>query len=168
MTRSVTGVVGSPGLTAEPQGDTTRRRVLWGMIGSGAAVALAPLLAAPTSAGREKPEYTRFDETYRGRRISGDARGAGRSDGSPPAAWHVTVDGQPLHLMRRADGSWMTMIDHYQSYPTPLAAARAAVDELGTTARPGVPGAGGSRMEGSGLPSGRTGSEEDHSIGVHT
>jgi hypothetical protein len=33
--------------------------------------------------------------------------------------------------MRRADGSWLSMVDHYRSYPTPLEAARAAVDELG-------------------------------------
>jgi hypothetical protein len=32
--------------------------------------------------------------------------------------------------MRRADGSWISMVDHYESYPTPLAAARAAVDVL--------------------------------------
>ncbi len=32
--------------------------------------------------------------------------------------------------MRRADGSWLSMIDHYRSYATPLAAARGAVDEL--------------------------------------
>ncbi|CAM5647878.1 hypothetical protein SVIOM74S_02697 [Streptomyces violarus] len=43
----------------------------------------------------------------------------------------MTVDGRPLHLMRRADGSWLSMVDHYRSYPTPLAAARGAVDELG-------------------------------------
>jgi hypothetical protein len=31
----------------------------------------------------------------------------------------------------RADGGWLSMVDHYRSYPTPLEAARAAVDELG-------------------------------------
>ena len=33
--------------------------------------------------------------------------------------------------MRRADGTWLSMVDHYRSYATPLEAARAAVDELG-------------------------------------
>src|SRR5437879_12504163 len=33
--------------------------------------------------------------------------------------------------MRRADGTWLTMVDHYSSYRTPLEATRAAVDELG-------------------------------------
>ncbi|MER7900815.1 tyrosinase family oxidase copper chaperone [Streptomyces sp. NPDC096046] len=46
----------------------------------------------------------------------------------------------PLRLMRRADGSWMSMVDHYQSCATPLAAARAAVDELDPGARLGRPG----------------------------
>ncbi|MFC8738488.1 tyrosinase family oxidase copper chaperone [Streptomyces sp. NPDC057176] len=70
-----------------------------------------------------------FDETYRGRRIRGIRSAAGRALGA--GTWHVTVDGRPLHLMRRADGSWLSMVDHYRSYPTPLAAARGAVDELG-------------------------------------
>jgi hypothetical protein len=33
--------------------------------------------------------------------------------------------------MRRADGTWLSMVDHYRSYATPLDAARAAVDQLG-------------------------------------
>jgi hypothetical protein len=33
--------------------------------------------------------------------------------------------------MRRADGTWISMVDHYASYPPPLAAARGAVDVLG-------------------------------------
>jgi hypothetical protein len=37
--------------------------------------------------------------------------------------------------MRRADGTWLSMVDHYCSYPTPLEAARAAVDELGSGQR---------------------------------
>ncbi len=34
--------------------------------------------------------------------------------------------------MRCADGGYVTPIDHYESCPTPLAAVRAAVDEMGT------------------------------------
>ncbi|MFF8831740.1 tyrosinase family oxidase copper chaperone [Streptomyces sp. NPDC015131] len=60
-----------------------------------------------------------FDEMYRGRHIRSDARYGAR------------IDGRPLHLMRCAGGGYLTPVDHYQAYDTPLAAARAAVDELG-------------------------------------
>ena len=116
---------------AEPPGwRATRRRVLACL----AALALAPVLAAsraPRAAqGSGRAAESAFDEIYRGRRIRGallPAQGCG-ADGR---AWQVTVDGRPLHLMRRSDGSWLSMVDHYRSYPTPLAAARAAVDEMG-------------------------------------
>jgi hypothetical protein len=85
--------------------------------------------AHPGPHGEDSAGSTSFDETYRGRRIRGVRSAAGRAVGA--GTWHVTVDGRPLHLMRRADGSWLSMIDHYRSYPTPLAAARGAVDELG-------------------------------------
>ncbi|WP_328942836.1 tyrosinase cofactor [Streptomyces sp. NBC_00250] len=64
-----------------------------------------------------------FDEMYGGRRILGFSG----PEGEPVAL----VDGRPLHLMRCADGGYVTPIDHYESCPTPLAAVRAAVDELG-------------------------------------
>lgn len=84
-----------------------------------------PVRAAARPVGG--PETAAFDETYRGRRVRGvrsaDGTGAG-------GAWHVTVDGRPLHLMPRADGTWLSVVDHSRSYPTPLEAARAAVDEL--------------------------------------
>ncbi|MCX5401528.1 tyrosinase family oxidase copper chaperone [Streptomyces sp. NBC_00102] len=77
-------------------------------------------------------------ETYRGRtiRVRPGAPGGGAAPGvrAASAAFHpeVTIDGAPLHLMRRADGSYLSMVAHYESHPTPLAAARAAVDVLGT------------------------------------
>lgn len=123
----------------------TRRQLMRGLLAPALAVTLAPLVAASRpsqaatghGAGPARPEphdvepaeSTSFDETYRGRRIRGIRSAAGRAVGA--GTWHVTVDGRPLHLMRRADGSWLSMIDHYRSYPTPLAAARGAVDELG-------------------------------------
>ncbi|MEU5755244.1 tyrosinase family oxidase copper chaperone [Streptomyces sp. NPDC047853] len=124
----------------------TRRQMMRGLLAPALAVSLAPLVAASrpsraaaTGAGgqpaRPEPRIEEaaggasFDETYRGRRIRGIRSAAGRAVGA--GSWHVTVDGRPLHLMRRADGSWLSMIDHYRSYPTPLAAARGAVDELG-------------------------------------
>ncbi|MFI7391645.1 tyrosinase family oxidase copper chaperone [Streptomyces tendae] len=85
--------------------------------------------AVESAESADGAESTAFDETYRGRRIRGIRSAAGRALGA--GTWQVTVDGRPLHLMRRADGSWLSMVDHYRSYPTPLAAARGAVDELG-------------------------------------
>ncbi|MGW7071160.1 tyrosinase family oxidase copper chaperone [Streptomyces sp. NPDC054855] len=70
-----------------------------------------------------------FDEVYAGRHIRGSRAASGHQH--PDESWDITVDGRPLHLMRRADGGYLSMIDHYQSYPTPLIATRRAVDELG-------------------------------------
>ncbi|MFG2884003.1 tyrosinase family oxidase copper chaperone [Streptomyces sp. NPDC048297] len=103
-----------------------------GLLASVAALALAPVVAAsrPLPVSSYGPGGTSFDEVYRGRRIQGylvPVAGRKRVDGD----WEITVDGRLLHLMRRADGSWMSMIDHYTSYRTPLEATRAAVDEIG-------------------------------------
>ncbi|MEU8759810.1 tyrosinase family oxidase copper chaperone [Streptomyces sp. NPDC048659] len=81
----------------------------------GPATAAGPAVAASAAL---------FDEMYAGRRI----QGLPGPDGEPLAL----VDGRPLHLMRCADGGFVTPIDHYESCPTPLAAVRAAVDGLGT------------------------------------
>ncbi|MEU5979837.1 tyrosinase family oxidase copper chaperone [Streptomyces sp. NPDC047315] len=90
------------------------------------------------------PVAERFAETYQGRRIEGSATvlvPASRSTGVAPAsaAGHaaehtveVRIDGRPLHVMRRADGSYLSAVNHYESFPTLRAAARAAVDDLGT------------------------------------
>ncbi|MBT2448747.1 hypothetical protein J7F03_16940 [Streptomyces sp. ISL-43] len=100
----------------------TRRAVLrtafTAAVFAGTAAALAPVLRA------RRPRQTLTpapltEETYRGRHIAVDLAG-------------VRIDGRPLHVMRRADGSYLSGINHFQSYGTPLELARAAVDELGT------------------------------------
>ncbi|MGR4849993.1 tyrosinase family oxidase copper chaperone [Streptomyces sp. LARHCF252] len=135
--------------TSSARREVTRREVTRGL----RVCAFAAALAAPVGAGlwpqRLGPEGVRkdtaFAETYRGRRI-----GVAWTPPNGPAGqgrWHVTVDGRLLHLMRRADGTWLSMVDHYCSYRTPLEAARAAVDALGPGQRlrepaPGPEGAG--------------------------
>lgn len=141
-------------------GNGSRRDVLRGLLAAAVAAVLAPLVTASRpsrepagsgagfDAGFEAEFADGFDEMYGGCRIRGckeeeqekevaadGVRSAGLARTAAAGSWRVTVDDRPLHLMRRADGGYLTMIDHYQSYPTPLAAARAAVDELGGTLR---------------------------------
>ncbi|MFE6621643.1 tyrosinase family oxidase copper chaperone [Streptomyces sp. NPDC008086] len=114
----------------------TRREVARVLLAS-AAVALAPVVTAsrPARPADVQPDTgTPFDETYRGRRIQGAPLPL-QGLSALGAEWQVTVDGRPLHLMRRADGSWLSMVDHYSWYRTPLEATRAAVDELGPLRR---------------------------------
>ncbi|MEW2154334.1 tyrosinase family oxidase copper chaperone [Streptomyces sp. NPDC007189] len=108
----------------------SRRDMARRLLGSAAALAVAPLVAAARPAPSAKSPARAFDETYRGRHIQGvPVSAASRELGGQD--WRITVDGRPLHLMRRADGTWMSMVDHYTSYRTPLEATRAAVDEIG-------------------------------------
>ncbi|MET8170029.1 tyrosinase cofactor [Streptomyces sp. NPDC005329] len=112
--------------------ELSRRRALT----AAAVVAGAPLLAVPTARAAEhdhdshgspgSPEA--FDEVYKGRRIQG--RTAGGSGHHHGGGYGVYVDGVELHVMRNADGTWISVVSHYDPVPTPRAAARAAVDEL--------------------------------------
>jgi hypothetical protein len=80
---------------------------------AGTAGALSPLLRASRTTA---PAFTA--ETYGGRRLVHGPDWA-------------TIDGRALHLMPRADGGFVSAVDHFTPYPTAGAAARAAVDELG-------------------------------------
>ncbi|ALV37709.1 tyrosinase cofactor [Streptomyces sp. CdTB01] len=82
--------------------------------------------AAPAASHHDSPEP--FDEVYKGRRIQGrPASGPMHHHGD---GFEVLVDTVPLHVMRNADGTWISVVSHYAPVPTPRAAARAAVDEL--------------------------------------
>ncbi|MFF2137347.1 tyrosinase family oxidase copper chaperone [Streptomyces sp. NPDC058193] len=142
-----TGPSGEPASTARPARRAVLRTVFTAAAVAGTGGALAPVLVhgpqSPSpSPGRDAVGPERFSERYKGREISGSAapvvpagaqshaRGAGAS-----AAGHgidVRVDGRALHVMRRADGSYLSTVNHYESFPTLLETARAAVDELGT------------------------------------
>lgn len=109
-------------MSAAPAALPTRRALLraafTAAVLAGTAAALAPVLRA------RRPRQTLTpaplaEETYRGRHIAVDRAG-------------IRIDGRPLHVMRRADGSYLSEVNHFQSFGTPLELARAAVDELGT------------------------------------
>ncbi|MFI1469148.1 tyrosinase cofactor [Streptomyces wuyuanensis] len=75
-----------------------------------------------------------FDEVYKGRRIQGgpvhDGGHGGGHHGGHGAGYAVRIDGEELHVMRNADGTWISVINHYEPQATPRALARAAVTEL--------------------------------------
>ncbi|MGW4230416.1 tyrosinase family oxidase copper chaperone [Streptomyces sp. NPDC004980] len=114
---------------------------------AGTGSALTPVLRGGPDAGplteRNGPEPERFAERYRGREIRGTATVMVPAGGQPRAGEagavasvpdvEVRIDGRPLHVMRRADGSYLSTVNHYESFPTLLETARAAVDEIGTS-----------------------------------
>ncbi|MEW2579958.1 tyrosinase family oxidase copper chaperone [Streptomyces syringium] len=70
-----------------------------------------------------------FDELYQGRRIVGKATEGGHG-GHHGGDFTVSIDGKDLHLMRNADGTYISVVNHYETYADPRAVARAAVDKL--------------------------------------
>ncbi|MEW2433459.1 tyrosinase family oxidase copper chaperone [Streptomyces caniferus] len=100
--------------------------------------------------GHEMPEP--FDEMYQGRHIEGWPmdEGAPENGGHGSNAHHggrarpragqagphdgmdfvVRIDNDDLHVMRNADGTWISLVNHYETFATPRALARAAVREL--------------------------------------
>lgn len=116
--------------------DPTRRLALRGAAGlavtAGAFTALSPSPASAADhhggpAPAPSPAPFDFDEVYRGRRIQGRPSGGGHHHG---AGYAVFVDGVELHVMRNADGTWISVVSHYDPVSSPRAAARAAVVEL--------------------------------------
>ncbi|GGY53594.1 tyrosinase family oxidase copper chaperone [Streptomyces anulatus] len=140
-----------PGGTRIPSRRTVLRGAFTAAVVTGTAGALLPLLdheraaAARPAPAPEAPApgpgstTEEFAEMYRGREIRGTATvvvpaGARDDDRVMVAAEpgsEIRIDGRPLHVMRRADGTYLSDVRHYESYPTLLETARAAVDELG-------------------------------------
>ncbi|MFD0069599.1 tyrosinase family oxidase copper chaperone [Streptomyces sp. NPDC127574] len=177
-------VVRVPGRGAERVADTvavTRRGVTRGLLVSAVTMALAPVVAASRSSRPARSDDLSFDEVYRGRHLLGKRAGSDGRVAFSGGAWLVTVDGGPLHLMRRADGGYLSMVDHYVSYPTAREAARAAVDELdpaehlrsmdgmdGMQGTDGTDGMGAGRHRGGGSTTHGSGTEGGgHHHGVH-
>ncbi|MEU6217759.1 tyrosinase cofactor [Streptomyces sp. NPDC047022] len=97
----------------------------------------AQALAAPAQAagrpsspasGHAHGEPVPFDEVYLGRRIQGRATMGGHHHHG--YGYGVFIDGAELHVMRNADGTWISVVSHYDPVPSPRDAARAAVVEL--------------------------------------
>ncbi|WP_251074021.1 tyrosinase cofactor [Streptomyces sp. ISL-111] len=93
-----------------------------------AAAAAVPLLsggddaeAAAEAAVPAEAAGQEHTERYLGRTI----RVATAADGGG-----VYIDGRPLHLMKFADDAYLSSMCHYEMAPTPLDAARRAVEEL--------------------------------------
>lgn len=110
--------------------ELSRRRALTAaaVLATAAGVPAVTALTA-SAAGPDHHSPTSFDEVYKGRRIQGAPAAAGGHH-HHGAGYAVFVDGVELHVMRNADGSWISVVSHYDPVPTPRAAARAAVDEL--------------------------------------
>ncbi|MEU3063698.1 apotyrosinase chaperone MelC1 [Streptomyces subrutilus] len=91
---------------------------------TGADASAAPPASTPPDAGT-------VDEVYQGRRIritpgTGGHHGGHHSPGLPT----VLIDGRELHVMRNADGTWISVVNHYETFADPTSLARAAVREL--------------------------------------
>ncbi|MFD7898179.1 tyrosinase family oxidase copper chaperone [Streptomyces sp. NPDC059743] len=145
--------------TTAPSGRRrARRHFLRALFGLGVVAGTSAVLTPVFRAGRRVTEGAAgggdkgaeasgerriVDEMYRGRHIRIGATGSayvppgarflaasGVSPLRPAPVLDIRIDGRPLQLMRRADGSYLSAVNHYESFPTPLAAARAAVEDL--------------------------------------
>ncbi|MBT2510945.1 tyrosinase cofactor [Streptomyces sp. ISL-98] len=82
---------------------------------------------SPHSSGHTRPQPQPFDESFKGRRIQGAPSHHGGHHG---VGYSVRIDGEELHVMQNADGTWISVVNHYETFATPRAVARAAVIEL--------------------------------------
>ncbi|MFF5705016.1 tyrosinase family oxidase copper chaperone [Streptomyces sp. NPDC012794] len=106
-------------------GTTAGALTVLGIAGATAHAAATDSRAAATPAGT-------VDEVYQGRRIQiSPATGGGHHGGHHGAGMPtVRIDGRELHVMRNADGTWISVVNHYETYADPTSLARAAVREL--------------------------------------
>ncbi|MFF3323955.1 tyrosinase cofactor [Streptomyces sp. NPDC002889] len=119
----------------------TRRQALGAVAGAAAGLAVAGaapgLPASDASAAPHTADASAapappaaFDEVYKGRRIQGGPKHGGGHHDHHGGGYTVRVDGKELHVMRNADGTWISVVNHYETFATPRAVARAAVVEL--------------------------------------
>ncbi|GAA2619592.1 MULTISPECIES: apotyrosinase chaperone MelC1 [Streptomyces] len=112
----------------------TRRQALGTTAGALTVLGLTAAAAGATSAAATPTEPTTpgtVDEVYKGRRIQITPGGGGHHGGHhSPGQPTVRIDGQELHIMRNADGTWISVINHYETFADPKLLARAAVRDL--------------------------------------
>lgn len=119
----------------------TRRQALGTTAGALTAIGLAGATAhAAVTRSRPAAPATpagTVDEVYQGRRIrilpasgGGEDHGGHHGGHQSPGQPTVLIDGRELHVMRNADGSWISVVNHYETFSGPLPLARAAVREL--------------------------------------
>ncbi|WP_328929240.1 tyrosinase cofactor [Streptomyces sp. NBC_00190] len=111
----------------------TRRQALGTTAGALTALGLAGVTAraAATDSRAATPSVGPVDEVYQGRRIRITTEGGGHHGGHhSPGLPTVRIDGRELHVMRNADGTWISVVNHYETHPDPASLARAAVREL--------------------------------------
>ncbi|GHC44653.1 apotyrosinase chaperone MelC1 [Streptomyces flavofungini] len=118
----------------------TRRRAIGAAASAAAGLAVvgatraAATAAEPHAQAHPGAEPDAFDEVYLGRRIQGGpSHGGGHhaaGHGGHGTGYSVRIDGDELHLMRNADGTWISVINHYEPQASPRTLARAAVVEL--------------------------------------
>ncbi|MFD8542527.1 tyrosinase family oxidase copper chaperone [Streptomyces sp. NPDC059649] len=104
-----------------------------------------PAAVGHRSGGRAMPEPEPFDEVYQGRHIQGwpahegDAHGGQAAHGRQAQRladphdgmdFVVRIDNDDLHVMQNADGTWISLVNHYEKFSTPHTLARAAVRQL--------------------------------------
>ncbi|MER5931928.1 tyrosinase family oxidase copper chaperone [Streptomyces sp. NPDC002054] len=94
--------------------------------------------SSPSPAPAPAPAATppgAVDEVYLGRRIqitpaSTGGHGGHHGGHHTPGGPTVRIDGRELHVMRNADGSWISVVNHYETFTEVRGLARAAVREL--------------------------------------
>ncbi|MEW2417329.1 tyrosinase family oxidase copper chaperone [Streptomyces sp. NPDC046866] len=114
----------------------TRRQALGTTAGALTALGIAGATAhAAATDSRAASPSGAVDEVYQGRRIqitpaSGAGHHGGHHGGGHSDLPTVRIDGRELHVMRNADGTWISLVNHYETFADPLSLARAAVREL--------------------------------------
>ncbi|MFD7030751.1 tyrosinase family oxidase copper chaperone [Streptomyces sp. NPDC059917] len=114
----------------------TRRRALGTTAGALSVLGIAATAHAATLPATATVPAPRtgdtLDEVYMGRRIRiSPAQGGGHHGGHhSPGTPTVRIDGAELHVMRNADTTWISVVNHYETFADLPSLARAAVREL--------------------------------------